>query len=78
MSQPNPQRLKTPEAAAYAGCSYSLLTKLRCTGGGPRFSKIGRPGTPGVVVYDTADIDAWLEANKHHSTSEYQTVGAAA
>lgn len=78
MSHLNSQRLKTHDAAAYAGCSYSLLTKLRCSGGGPRFSKIGRPGSPGVVVYDKSDIDAWIEANKHNSTSEYGLAGAVA
>jgi len=59
-------RLRTREAAAYVGLSYSTLTKLRLSGNGPRFCKLGA-----AVVYDRADLDDWLEGTKHLSTSEY-------
>lgn len=60
------QRLRAPAAAAYLGLSPSTLAKLRCAGGGPAFTKLGR-----VVVYERYDLDAWVDAQgKRHSTSE--------
>lgn len=60
------QTLNTHEAAAYVGLSYSTLTKLRLTGGGPPFIKLGAR-----VVYRVSDLDAWLESRMRTSTSEY-------
>lgn len=57
--------LRTPEAAAYCGSSASTFEKLRLTGGGPRYVKLGRR-----VVYDPADLDDWLLANRRVSTSD--------
>lgn len=57
-------RLKTTEAAVYVGKAPSSLEKLRLTGSGPRYIKLGK-----TVVYDVADLDAWLNANKRTSTS---------
>ncbi len=59
------RRLRTPEAATYCGSTKSTLEKLRVTGGGPTFIKMGR-----TVVYDTEDLDAWLVSRRHRSTSE--------
>lgn len=56
-------KLRTPDAAHYVGKSVSSLEKLRLTGGGPLFIKIGR-----TVVYDPEDLDRWLAANKRAST----------
>ncbi len=61
------RRLRTADAAAYCGLGKSTLDKLRLTGGGPAYSKLNS-----VVVYDMADLDAWIAANKYNSTSEYQ------
>lgn len=60
-----PRMLRTPEAAAYCGSSASTFEKLRLTGGGPRYVKLGRR-----VVYDPADLDAWLASKRRQSTSE--------
>lgn len=57
--------LRTPDAAEYCGSSSSTFEKLRLTGGGPHFVKIGRR-----VVYDPADLDAWLAENRQRSTSD--------
>ena len=57
--------LRTPEAAAYCGSSASTFEKLRLTGGGPVYSKIGRR-----VVYRIDDLDSWLAANRRRSTSD--------
>ena len=57
--------LRTKEAAEYCGSSSSTFEKLRLSGGGPRYVKIGRR-----VVYDPADLDAWLESKRRRSTSD--------
>ena len=57
--------LNTHEAATYCGSSASTFEKLRLTGGGPVYSKIGRR-----VVYRLADLDAWLDARRRTSTSD--------
>ena len=57
--------LRTPEAATYCGSSASTFEKLRLTGGGPIYSKIGRR-----VVYRIDDLDVWLASNRRRSTSD--------
>jgi hypothetical protein len=59
------RRLRTPDAAAYLGLSSSTLEKFRITGNGPIYYKAG----PKIVVYRIEDLDAWLSANRHRSTS---------
>lgn len=56
--------LRTEDAANYTGLSASTLTKLRLTGGGPEYIKLGK-----VVVYDLTDLDAWLLSKRRRSTS---------
>lgn len=57
--------LDTHEAAARTGLSSSYLRKLRLTGTGPRFMKLGR-----AVRYRESDLNAWLDARCILSTSE--------
>lgn len=57
--------LRTRDAAEYCGSSASTFEKLRLYGGGPQYVKLGRR-----VVYDPADLDAWLAANRRASTSD--------
>jgi predicted DNA-binding transcriptional regulator AlpA len=59
------QKLSPPEAAQYLGLSASTLSKRRVFGGGPQYLKLGRR-----VVYDTRDLDAWLDAHRRTSTSD--------
>jgi hypothetical protein len=59
--------LNVKEAAAYIPCAQSTLNKLRSTGGGPEFIKIGSR-----VLYDIRDLDKWLEDRKRSSTAEHQ------
>ena len=61
----NKHCFRTAGAADYCGSSKSTFEKLRLTGGGPVFIKLGR-----TVVYDVDDLDAWLAKNRRHSTSE--------
>lgn len=59
--------LRVREAAARLGLSKSTLDKMRCDGRGPRFVKI----TSKIVGYDPTDLDAYAEARKRQSTSDY-------
>lgn len=42
---------------------------MRCKGKGPRFIKLGDSKQSGVV-YDPADVEAWLAERKFASTTE--------
>ena len=61
--------MRTKAAAAYCGSSASTFEKLRLTGDGPVYSKIGRS-----VVYRTEDLDSWLASKRRRSTSDAGTL----
>jgi predicted DNA-binding transcriptional regulator AlpA len=63
--------LDTPAAVTLTKLSTSTLTKLRLTGGGPRYLKLGRR-----VVYSRAALLAWLHDRECGSTSEYRGTGS--
>jgi excisionase family DNA binding protein len=48
---------RTRELADYTGLGKSTLDKLRLSGGGCPYIRVGR-----VVLYDPKDVDAWLTA----------------
>jgi excisionase family DNA binding protein len=52
------------EAARFLGVSKSWLNKLRVSGGGPQFLKLGRR-----VVYEQQSLTAWIEQRRRSSTS---------
>lgn len=60
-----PRKLSTPEAARHLGIGKSTLDKLRMTGDGPPFLKLG----PRRVVYDLADLESWAADRRRVSTS---------
>ncbi|MBU2582589.1 MAG: helix-turn-helix domain-containing protein [Alphaproteobacteria bacterium] len=62
--------LTSDEAAEILKISARTLERMRVEGSGPRFMKAGR-GRRSRVLYQLADITAWLEANAYHSTSEF-------
>lgn len=66
MEHPNTTKewLSTAEAAEYLSLSRSHLNKLRCIGGGPRFSAATR-----AIRYRRADLDAWMEDHYKASNS---------
>lgn len=64
------KRVSVAGAADYTGLSTSTLNKLRVFGGGPPFLKLGRR-----VVYDPADLDAWMAERRRRSTSDIGQVG---
>ena len=59
------RKLNSPEAAEYLGISVSTLSKRRVDGDGPQYLKLGRR-----VVYDTRDLDAWLDTRRRASTAD--------
>lgn len=60
-----PKLLNVNEAAERLGVSVSYLNKMRLTGGGPAFVKLGAR-----VCYDQPDLSAWIDAQKRRSTSD--------
>ena len=63
---PQPHRLRTRAAAEYLGIAPSTMEKLRLTGDGPPFYKVGR-----TVLYDTSLLDEYLASRRRMSTSEH-------
>jgi len=63
-------------AAAMIGIAPSTLRIWRCTGKGPKFTKLGDAKQAGVVYFE-ADILAWLQERKFQSTSAYSPHGRA-
>lgn len=60
-----PAVLDTEGAANYLGLAASTLEKLRVSGGGVPFVKLGR-----AVRYRVCDLDAYLAARVRSNTSE--------
>jgi predicted DNA-binding transcriptional regulator AlpA len=59
--------LNAQKAADWTGLSTSTLAKLRLSGAGPTYAKLGRR-----VVYRLHDLENWIEARRFKSTSEYE------
>jgi excisionase family DNA binding protein len=59
--------LTVEEAADYLRCSASHLNKLRSSGGGPMFVKMGSK-----VLYRRADLDRYIEKLLRKSTAEHK------
>jgi len=59
-------RLTVDEAADYIRLSVPTLNRLRGSGGGPAYLKLGARR----VAYDTRDLDAWLTSCRRSSTTE--------
>jgi predicted DNA-binding transcriptional regulator AlpA len=58
-------RMRTKAAAVYAGLGKSTLEKLRVTGDGPQYMRIGK-----AVVYDPDELDRWAASKVQQSTAE--------
>jgi hypothetical protein len=57
--------LNPKETVAYTGVAFSTLAKMRMSGDGPEFCKIGAK-----VVYPRDGLDTWMNARRQRSTSE--------
>ncbi|HVR07530.1 MAG TPA: helix-turn-helix domain-containing protein [Thermoanaerobaculia bacterium] len=63
--------LNTQQAAARCNLSPRTLEKLRVTGGGPPFVRLG-----GSVRYQVDDLEAWIAAGRRLSTSDTPATSA--
>lgn len=63
-------KVSNDEGAAMCGYTPASFKFLRFKGRGPRFIKTG-PAKQAKVLYDVADIEAWLEQRKFNSTTEH-------
>jgi predicted DNA-binding transcriptional regulator AlpA len=61
----DPLTLTAGEAAKLVGLAPSTLAKLRLSGNGPLYCKLGRR-----VVYRRADLEAWLQSRTARDTSD--------
>jgi hypothetical protein len=61
----NRRMMRAGSASAYLGLAESTLAKMRMRGDGPAYIKANK-----VVLYDSADCDAWLDQRRRQSTSE--------
>lgn len=62
-----PMALTVRQAAAALNLSPHYLDKLRCDGGGPRYSKLRHTGS---IRYRPRDLEEWLDRFAVESTSE--------
>lgn len=60
--------LSAREASEYTGLGFSTMAKLRLQGGSAPFSKIGEK-----VLYNRADLDAWIMSKRVANTSQSAT-----
>lgn len=61
-----PSNLSADQAADFLGLSKSTLSKMRLTGDGPMFIKMGRR-----VAYQPDDLQNWVRENRRRSTSDF-------
>ena len=62
-----PAVLPASDAARILGLSQSTLAKLRLTGNGPAYCKLGRR-----VVYRPEDLSEWLAEKRRRSTADME------
>lgn len=65
MNTPIHSNLSTDQTAKLLGIAKSTLSKMRLTGEGPTYIKMGRR-----VAYRPEDIQDWLTARRRLSTSD--------
>lgn len=69
-----PELLTTQEAADFLRLSVPTLERMRASGSGCRYRKLG-PGKRARVVYARADLVAWLEAQAFTCIAEHAKGG---
>jgi hypothetical protein len=63
--------LTAAEAAEYTGISRSQLAKLRYSGRGCTYIRIGDSPTKAIIRYRKNDLDKWLEQNLIQTTGGF-------
>jgi excisionase family DNA binding protein len=64
----NDTYLTTPETSEYLKTARGTLSKMRVTGSGPPYTRIGR-----AIRYKKSDLDQWMTERLTNSTSTYRT-----
>lgn len=64
----NSQVMQPEQAADFLGLSKSTLAKMRLSGNGPAYIKLGARR----VGYLKEDLCGWIEARRFQSTTQYQ------
>lgn len=64
-SYPTSEKVNVGALAKLTGLAASTLNKLRLTGEGPPYLKLGRR-----VVYDVAAVNEWMASKTRRSTSQ--------
>jgi predicted DNA-binding transcriptional regulator AlpA len=64
-----PRVVRTPDAARYIGLTASTLEKMRISGSGPRFIRVGLR----AVGYAISDLDSFIDGRRRTSTSDHGT-----
>jgi hypothetical protein len=57
--------LRASQAASALGVTAGTLAKMRLTGRGPAFIRVGR-----AICYDLRELQRWLKARTFNSTAE--------
>lgn len=65
LSAPNQQLFPVEDVAIYLSCSVHTLQRLRCSGGGIPYTKVGR-----CVTYKKADVLAYQERQTVMNTAQ--------
>jgi len=68
-SDSGPRYLRTKAAAKRSGLSPRTLEAYRIHGDGPPYIKYGGEGR-GLVLYEQAELDAWIAERRRTSTSD--------
>ncbi|WP_291147204.1 helix-turn-helix domain-containing protein [Hyphomicrobium sp.] len=69
VSEPSTTLMNTARLSGYLGLSVPTLERLRGTGEGPPYMKLGS-GRTSRVMYDKRDVDAWLASKRRNSTGD--------
>ena len=64
----NDEVMRVKEASAFLRVSKSFLDKLRVSGGGPEFIRLGAR----KVLYRKQDLEAWMRSRRFENTSQYR------
>jgi hypothetical protein len=63
--------MATKAAATYCGLHEDTLRKMRTTGGGPRYARVGA-----AIRYDIRELDRWMAERTFASTADEAAGGA--